>query len=142
MAAAAPLVSHEHRRRETGIEQFERLDGTVLVLGADAASELGEAYGVSERGNFERGTSVLRDLARKPRGELAAGVSAAGGLGVIGAASLNAEGLREEIKKVRGLTDRPFGVDLLFATIGRPPAGEAAAAFTREVQAQIDVVFE
>ena len=76
------------------------------------------------------------------RGELAAGVSAAGGLGVIGAASLTAEGLREEIKKVRGLTDRPFGVDILFATIGRPPAGEAAAAFTRETQAQIDVIFE
>jgi enoyl-[acyl-carrier protein] reductase II len=76
------------------------------------------------------------------RGELAAGVSAAGGLGVIGAASLTAEGLREEIRKVRGLTDRPFGVDVLFATIGRPAAGEAAAAFTREVRAQIDVVFE
>jgi len=42
------------------------------VLGSGAASEFAEAYGVSERGNFERGTSVLRDRARKPRGELAA----------------------------------------------------------------------
>jgi DNA repair protein RecN (Recombination protein N) len=45
------------------------------------------------------------------RGELAAAVSEAGALGVIGAASLNAEGLRAEIRKVRDLTDRPFGVD-------------------------------
>jgi uncharacterized protein YyaL (SSP411 family) len=44
----------------------------VEVLGADAASEFAEAYGVSERGNFERGTSVLRDLARRPRSDLAA----------------------------------------------------------------------
>jgi uncharacterized protein YyaL (SSP411 family) len=42
------------------------------ILGADAASEFAEVYGVSEGGNFERGTSVLRDGARKPRSHLAA----------------------------------------------------------------------
>jgi enoyl-[acyl-carrier protein] reductase II len=76
------------------------------------------------------------------RGELAAGVSAAGGLGVIGAASLTPEGLKEEIHKVRELTDRPFGVDILFATMGRPAPDDTTAAFTREVQEQIEVVFE
>jgi enoyl-[acyl-carrier protein] reductase II len=76
------------------------------------------------------------------RGELAAAVSEAGALGVIGAASLDANGLREEIRKLRGLTDRPFGVDILFATVGRPANDRAEAAFTRDVQAQIDVVFE
>lgn len=80
------------------------------------------------------------------RGELAAAVSEAGGLGVIGAASLTAEGLREEIHKVRARTDRPFGVDVLFATVGRPAgkdgADDATARFTREVEAQIEVVFE
>jgi enoyl-[acyl-carrier protein] reductase II len=76
------------------------------------------------------------------RGELAAAVSEAGGLGVIGAASLDAKGLREEIHKVRDRTDRPFGVDILFATIGRPSADQATVAFTRDVQALIDVVFE
>ena len=49
--------------------------------------------------------------------ELVAAASAAGALGVIGAASLSAKGLREEIHKVRDQTDRPFGVDVLFATI-------------------------
>ncbi len=76
------------------------------------------------------------------RGELAAAVSVAGGLGVIGAASLDADGLRDEIHKVRDLTDRPFGVDILFATVGRPSGDDATRAFTRGVQKQIDVVLE
>ncbi|MFP5464817.1 MAG: nitronate monooxygenase, partial [Gammaproteobacteria bacterium] len=48
------------------------------------------------------------------RGELAAAVSAAGGLGVLGAEGLSADELAGEIAKVRALTDRPFGVDILF----------------------------
>jgi enoyl-[acyl-carrier protein] reductase II len=76
------------------------------------------------------------------RAELAAAVSAAGALGVIGAASLDATGLREEIHRVRDLTDRPFGVDILFATVGRPAASDAAVRFTREVEKQLEVVFE
>jgi enoyl-[acyl-carrier protein] reductase II len=75
------------------------------------------------------------------RAELAAAVSAAGALGMIGAASLDAKQLREEIHKARDLTDRPFGVDVLFATVGRPQTSDAAARFTREVEEQIEVVF-
>jgi enoyl-[acyl-carrier protein] reductase II len=44
---------------------------------------------------------------------LVAAVSNAGGLGVIGAATLGPEGLRREIRKTRELTDKPFAVDLL-----------------------------
>jgi enoyl-[acyl-carrier protein] reductase II len=76
------------------------------------------------------------------RGELCAAVSQAGGLGVIGAASLNAKELREEIHKVRDRTDRPFGVDILFATVGRAASDQATVRFTREVEAQIDVVLD
>lgn len=76
------------------------------------------------------------------RAALCAAVSEAGGLGFIGAASLSAKGLREEIREVRSRTDRPFGVDVLFATVGRPATSDAAARFTREVEAQIEVVFE
>ncbi len=47
------------------------------------------------------------------RAELAAAVSNAGGLGVIGGAGFTPERLRLEIQKTRLLTDRPFGVDLL-----------------------------
>ncbi|HXW84399.1 MAG TPA: nitronate monooxygenase [Candidatus Binataceae bacterium] len=45
--------------------------------------------------------------------KLVAAVSNAGGLGVIGAASLNPTELREEIRATRKLTDQPFAVDLL-----------------------------
>jgi enoyl-[acyl-carrier protein] reductase II len=44
---------------------------------------------------------------------LVAAVSNAGGLGVIGAATLGPEGLRREIRKTRELTAKPFAVDLL-----------------------------
>lgn len=45
--------------------------------------------------------------------KLVAAVSNAGGLGVIGAASLSPNALRDEIRKTRELTDKPFAVDLL-----------------------------
>src|SRR5574341_120394 len=44
---------------------------------------------------------------------LVAAVSNAGGLGIMGAATLGPEQLREEIQKTRDLTDKPFAVDLL-----------------------------
>ncbi|GIW42412.1 MAG: 2-nitropropane dioxygenase [Candidatus Binatia bacterium] len=56
---------------------------------------------------------VLAGMGGVSMAELVAAVSNAGGLGVIGAATLDAEGLRREIRKTRELTDRPFGVDLL-----------------------------
>lgn len=43
---------------------------------------------------------------------LASAVSNAGGLGLIGAGSMNAELLREHIQKCKGATDKPFGVNL------------------------------
>jgi enoyl-[acyl-carrier protein] reductase II len=47
------------------------------------------------------------------RAELAAAVSNAGGLGVVGGAGMQPERLRLEIRRCRDLTERPFGVDLL-----------------------------
>jgi enoyl-[acyl-carrier protein] reductase II len=47
--------------------------------------------------------------------ELAAAVSNAGGFGTLGMAGRSHEEIKAEIKKVRGLTDKPFGVDLLAA---------------------------
>ena len=43
---------------------------------------------------------------------LAAAVSEAGGLGVIGAGGMPAETVAEEIRKTRGLTSKPFGVNI------------------------------
>lgn len=53
--------------------------------------------------------------------DLAAAVSNAGGLGQITAMSLpSPDALREEIKKVREKTDRPFGVNFAIGQHGRP----------------------
>jgi enoyl-[acyl-carrier protein] reductase II len=46
-------------------------------------------------------------------GELAAAVSTAGGLGVIGAGSAPADVIEKEIEKVRELTDKPFGLNIM-----------------------------
>jgi len=47
-------------------------------------------------------------------GELAAAVSLAGGLGVIGAGSAPPEVVRQEIRKVREKTSKPFGVNIYY----------------------------
>jgi nitronate monooxygenase len=49
--------------------------------------------------------------------ELVAAVSEAGGLGVFGATGDDPEELRKRIKRVRELTDKPFGVDLLLPAV-------------------------
>ena len=43
---------------------------------------------------------------------LAAAVSEAGGLGLIGSGSMPADVLREHIRKAKSLTDKPFGVNV------------------------------
>lgn len=48
--------------------------------------------------------------------ELVAAVCNAGGYGVLGMAGRSPDFIREEMRKVRKLTDRPFGVDLLAAS--------------------------
>ena len=47
--------------------------------------------------------------------ELVAAVSRAGGLGILGASRLTTQQLKEAIDKIKSLTDRPFGVNLVLA---------------------------
>ena len=49
--------------------------------------------------------------------ELVAAVSEAGGLGVLGGSALSPEEVRRRIQRVRQMTDKPFGVDLLLPKI-------------------------
>lgn len=48
--------------------------------------------------------------------ELVAAVSNGGGLGIIGAGFMPTDVLKEEIRKTKELTDRPFGVNLMLLT--------------------------
>ena len=52
-------------------------------------------------------------MANIATGEFAAAVSNAGGLGLIGSGGMNADMLRENIRKCKSLTDKPFGVNLM-----------------------------
>ncbi len=54
---------------------------------------------------------VQAGMARCTTPELAAAVSNAGGLGIIAARGLTADQLRSEIRRVRELTNKPFGVN-------------------------------
>ncbi|MBC1403255.1 enoyl-[acyl-carrier-protein] reductase FabK [Listeria welshimeri] len=53
---------------------------------------------------------AMAQIAKAP---LVAAVSNAGGLGIIASGGMTAEMLREEIKKTKALTDKPFGVNLM-----------------------------
>jgi NAD(P)H-dependent flavin oxidoreductase YrpB (nitropropane dioxygenase family) len=76
--------------------------------------------------------------------ELAAAVSNAGGLGVIGGVAYSPDVLRAEIRKIRTLTDKPFAVDLLLAPnflvpqtgarSGAPRGGELPKAHVEAIE--------
>jgi NAD(P)H-dependent flavin oxidoreductase YrpB (nitropropane dioxygenase family) len=66
---------------------------------------------------------VLAGMGEASTPALAAAVSNAGGLGILGAAATGPSGLKEMIDEARRLTDRPFGVDtLLPASVTRGPS--------------------
>jgi len=61
--------------------------------------------------------------------DVCAAVSNAGGFGTLGMAVASPEGIREEMRRVRAKTDKPFGVDLL-------------AALPDAMLASIDIIIE
>jgi nitronate monooxygenase len=62
--------------------------------------------------------------------ELVAAVSNAGGCGVLGTASLPGKFVRGEIKRLKGLTDKPFGVNLVLPLLRK---GQVEACFDERV---------
>lgn len=68
-------------------------------------------------------------MANIATGEFAAAVSNAGALGLIGAGGMDAETLRENIRKCKSLTDKPFGVNIMLMN---PAAPEMAKVVIEE----------
>lgn len=60
---------------------------------------------------------------------LAAAVSEAGGLGIIGASSAPADWVREQVREAKKLTDKPFGVNIMLLN---PNADEVAKVVIEE----------
>ncbi|MBI3967632.1 MAG: DUF561 domain-containing protein [Chloroflexi bacterium] len=75
------------------------------------------------------------------KAELIAAVSNAGGLGVIGAAEFTPEGLRDEIRKIRSLTDKPFGIDVILPAMA-PQGGAAVDAWGSKIKGQLQVILD
>ena len=68
-------------------------------------------------------------MANIATGEFAAAVSNAGALGLIGAGGMNADILREHIRRCQELTDKPFGVNIMLMN---PAAPEMAQVVMEE----------
>ncbi len=62
---------------------------------------------------------MLAGMAGVSYAELVAAMSEAGGYGVLGAGNMSLEEMSAEMAKVRKLTSRPFGVDLLVPNTDR-----------------------
>ncbi|MBR1522594.1 MAG: nitronate monooxygenase [Bacteroidales bacterium] len=76
-----------------------------------------------EKPIFQGGMAWIADA------RLAAAVSNAGGLGLISSINFGTEAVREEIRKARTLTDKPFGVNIMLAA---PNAAEIASLVVEE----------
>ena len=59
-------------------------------------------------------------MANIATGEFAAAVSNAGALGLIGAGGMNADMLRQHIRRCRELTQKPFGVNIMLMNPAAP----------------------
>ncbi|HYM16405.1 MAG TPA: nitronate monooxygenase [Dehalococcoidia bacterium] len=63
---------------------------------------------------------ILAGMGGVATAELVAAVSEAGGLGIVGAASMPPDEIERQVRRIRDLTSKPFGVDVLL------PSGVAA----------------
>ena len=73
------------------------------------------------------------------RAQLASAVSNAGGLGIIETSSGRLDEVRDEIVKMRELTDKPFGVNIAQLFVRDPSIVEFVA---QACQRQVDLVHE
>jgi NAD(P)H-dependent flavin oxidoreductase YrpB (nitropropane dioxygenase family) len=83
---------------------------------------LGIRYPILQAG---MGGNAIRGLVSNP--ELAAAVSEAGGLGVLGGAPISVEEFSHLVRVLKSLTNKPFGVNLVF------PGGDAIVGGSPEV---------
>jgi NAD(P)H-dependent flavin oxidoreductase YrpB (nitropropane dioxygenase family) len=80
---------------------------------------------------MQAGMGIFKGVVTPP--ELIAAVSNAGGMGCIGGSGLEPEELRQAIRRIRSLTDKPFGVDLLI-----PTRMSATTGSREEIRKEID----
>src|SRR5215472_14973594 len=67
--------------------------------------------------------------------QLAAAVNSAGGLGFIAAGYVSADAVREDIARLRSLSEAPFGLNI-FAPPAQPPEPAAIEAYAAELRGE------
>jgi NAD(P)H-dependent flavin oxidoreductase YrpB (nitropropane dioxygenase family) len=72
------------------------------------------------------------------RAELVAAVSGAGGFGVLGASGMPPDVLHREVARTRGLTDRPFGINIIVADDPYVDLEEDRRSFLEQIGAAAD----
>jgi nitronate monooxygenase len=71
---------------------------------------------------------VLAGMGGVATAELVAAVSDAGGLGIVGAAGMGPDEIDAQVRRIRDLTNRPFGVDILLPSgVAGPPRQDGGA---------------
>jgi nitronate monooxygenase len=71
---------------------------------------------------------ILAGMGGVATADLVAAVSEAGGLGIIGAASMPPDEIERQVRRVRDLTSKPFGVDVLLPSgVAAPPSTDTTA---------------
>ena len=98
------------------------------ILRTKLCDILGIEYPILSAG---MGPSLIGETTGAPV-ELVVAVSEAGGLGVLGAAGYTVDELREKIREIRKLTDKPFGVDLLLP-------GQIVRAGDQQIEGQQEI---
>ena len=72
---------------------------------------------------------ILAGMGGVATAELVAAVSEAGGLGIVGAATMPPDEIERQVRRIRDLTSKPFGVDILLPSgVATPQAPPASAA--------------
>jgi NAD(P)H-dependent flavin oxidoreductase YrpB (nitropropane dioxygenase family) len=71
---------------------------------------------------------ILAGMGGVATADLVAAVSEAGGLGIVGAASMPPDEIERQVRRIRDLTSKPFGVDVLLPSgVAAPQQAPAAA---------------
>lgn len=118
--------------RGTGFREQEEKGEKVnksKILHTELCDMLGIEYPI-----LLAGMGGLAGEGHSAQPKLVGAVSNAGGMGVLGATGLLLDELRTEIREIKSLTDKPFGVDVLLpsALTEAPPADMSLAEMKRK----------
>lgn len=123
--------SHEHRRHwhTCGMDSNNR-----PVLRTRLCDLLGVDYPVLLAG---MGPTIGGNNKGVAGPELVAAVSNAGGLGVLGGTGFGPDEMESEILRIRELTDKPFGVDILLPVLGPTKGASDVIPSTEQLRSMI-----